>query len=86
MNYLAAADEKRNRQEATAPENSKTAKMVNLGIKRLQQLVQQPPSNYASTDCDDESAMSETSDSKSSMKKTRYWARVRKKDKKVRRH
>ena len=32
MNYLTAADEQRNRQEVTAPENSETANMVNLGI------------------------------------------------------
>ena len=32
MKYLAAADEQRNCQEATAPENSKTENMVNLGI------------------------------------------------------
>ena len=67
MKYLAAADKQRNRQEATAPENSKTANMVNLGIERLQKLVQQPPSDYSSTDRDDESAMAETSDSESSV-------------------
>ena len=32
MKYLAAADEQRNCQEATTPENSKTKNMVNLGI------------------------------------------------------
>ena len=32
MKYLAAADEQRNQQEATAPENSETANRVNLGI------------------------------------------------------
>ena len=30
MIYLAAADKQRNRQEATAPENSETVNMVNL--------------------------------------------------------
>ena len=50
MIYLAAADEQRNHQEATAPENSKTSNTANIGIERLQQLVQQPPSEYASTD------------------------------------
>ena len=40
-----------------------------LGIKRLQQLVQQPPSEYASTDHDDESAMAATSESESSVEK-----------------
>ena len=63
MRYLAASDEQRNRQEATATENSETANMVNLGIERLRQLVQQPPSDYASTDRDYESAMAATSDS-----------------------
>ena len=86
MKYLASADEQRNHQEATAPENSKTANMVNLEIERLQQLVQQPPSEYASTDPDDESAMAETSDSESSVENMRYRARGRRKDKKGRRH
>ena len=63
MKYLAAVDEQRNHQEATAPENSETANTYNLGIERLQQLVQQPLSDYAYTDRDDESAMAETSDS-----------------------
>ena len=57
MIYLVAADEQRNRQEAAAAENSEMANMVNIGIKRLQQLVQQLPSKYASTDRDDEIAM-----------------------------
>ena len=57
---LTAADKQRNLQEATAPENNKTAHMVNLGIERLQQLVQQPPSEYASTDRNEESAMAAT--------------------------
>ena len=35
MKYLAAADEQQNCQEATAPESSETANMVNLGIERL---------------------------------------------------
>ena len=39
MIYLAAADKYCNLQEATAPENSETTNMVNIGIKRLQQLV-----------------------------------------------
>ena len=63
MSYLAAADNQRNRQEETAPENSDTANVVNIGIERLQQLVQQPPSKYTSTDRNDESAMAATSDS-----------------------
>ena len=83
MIYLAAADEQHNHQEATAPENSKTANMINLGIERLQQLIQQPPSEYASTDRDKESAMAAT-DSKSSAE-TRYCTRGRKKDRKGRR-
>ena len=86
MNYLAATDKQRNRQKATAPENSKTKNMVNLGIKRLQQLVQQPPSDYASTDRDDESEMAETLDSEISAEKTRYRARECKKDNKGRHH
>ena len=65
MIFLAAADEQRNFQEAKAPENNETANMVNLGIERLQQFVHQPPSEYASTDRDKESAMAAT-DSKSS--------------------
>ena len=43
--------------------------MVNLGIKQLQQLVQQPPSDYASTDRDDKSAMEATSKRESSVEK-----------------
>ena len=81
MRYLAAVDEQRNCQEATAPENSKTANMVNLGIERLQQLVQQPPSEYTSTDRDDERAMAATPNNESSVE-TRYCTRGRKKDKK----
>ena len=77
MSFLAAADEQRNRQEATAPENNETANMVTMGIERLQQLVQQPPSDYASTDSDKESAMAET-DSESSAE-TRYQTRGQKK-------
>ena len=52
MSFLAAADEQCNHQEATAPENNETANMVTMGIERLQQLVQQLPSDYASTDRD----------------------------------
>ena len=37
MRYLAAADKQCNFQEATAPENSETANMANLGIEQLQQ-------------------------------------------------
>ena len=85
MRYLSAVDEQWNRQEATAPENSETADMVNLGIERLHQLVQQPPYDYASTDRDDESALAETSDSESSVE-TCYQKRGCKKDKKGRRH
>ena len=85
MIYLAAADEQRNRQEVTAPENIETANMVNLGIERLQQSVQQPPSGYTSTNRDDEGAMSATSDSKS-LVETRYYKRGRKNDKKGRRN
>ena len=43
MKYLDAAYEQQKSQEARVPENSETANLVNLGIKRLQQLVQQPP-------------------------------------------
>ena len=86
MKYLAAADEQRNIQEETVPENSKTENMVSLGIERLQQLVQQPPSNYISTNRNDKIAMAEILDSESSVEKMRYRARGRKKDKKVRRH
>ena len=67
MIYLAAADEQRNRQEATAPEKSETANMLNLGIERLQQLLQHPPSEYTSTDRNDESAVAATSDRESSV-------------------
>ena len=70
MIYLAAADKQRNLQEATAPKNSETANMVNLGIERLQQLVQQPKSEYASTNRDEESAVAAT-DSES-LAETRY--------------
>ena len=42
MKYLDAAYEQQKSQEARVPENSATANMVNLGIKLLQQLVQQP--------------------------------------------
>ena len=86
MKYLDAADKQRNRQEATAPENSKTANMVNLGIERLKHLVQQPPSDYASTNRDDDSTMAVTSESEISVGKTRYRSRGRRKDKKGRRH
>ena len=72
MKYLAAADEQHNHQEATVPEKSETANMVNLGIERLKQLVQQPPSYYASIDRNDESAMAATSDIRSLVEKTRY--------------
>ena len=82
MSFLAVADEQRNRQEATAPENNETANMVIMGIEQFQKLVQQPPSDYASTDRDKEIAMSET-DSKSSAE-TRYRTRGRKKDRKGR--
>ena len=86
MKYLVAADEQRNRQEATASENSEPANMVNLGIERLQYLVQQPPSDYTSIDRDDKSAMSATSDSESLVKKARYRAIGHKTDRKGRRH
>ena len=73
MKYLAATDEKRNCQEARAPENSETANMVNLGIKLLQKLAKQPPpSNYASINRNTESAMAATPDSESSVEKARY--------------
>ena len=71
MRYMAAADKQRNHQETTAPENSETSNMVNLGIEPLQQLVQQPPSDYASTNHDDESVMAATFDSEISVE-TRY--------------
>ena len=86
MKYLAAADEQHNRQEATAPENSETANMVNLGIERMQQLVQKPPSDYTFTDRDDESAMAAISESEILTGKTRYQVRGRKKDNKGRPH
>ena len=54
-----------------------------MGIERLQQLVQKPPSDYTSTNRDEESAMAAT-DSESSAE-TRYQTRVRKKDRKGRR-
>ena len=76
MSFLAAADEQRNRQEATAPENNETTNMITMGIERLQKLIQQPPSDYASTDCDEESAMA-TTDSESSAV-TRYRTREKK--------
>ena len=85
MRYLSAADKQRNFQEATAPENSKTANMVNLVIEQLKKVVQQPPSDYSAIDRDDESAMAATSDSERSVE-TRYQTRGRKKDKKERRH
>ena len=75
MGFLEAADEQRNRQEATAPENNKIANMVTMVIGRFQQLVQQPPLDYASNDRDKESAMAAT-DSKSSAE-TRYQNRGR---------
>ena len=75
MKYLAAADKQKNRQEATAPETNGTANMVNLVIDWLQQLVQQP-SEYASTNCNDESTMSATSDRESLVEKIRYRAKV----------
>ena len=84
MSYLVASDKQRNHQEATVPENRETANMVNLGIERLQKLVQQPPSEYTSADCDEESAMVAISDSEISVE-TRYRTRGRKKDKKGRR-
>ena len=83
MSFLAAADEQSNRQEATAPENNETSNMVTMGIERLQKLVQQPPSEYASTNRDEESAMAAT-DSESSAE-TIYQTRSRKKDRKGRR-
>ena len=82
MIFLAAADEQCNCQEATAPENNETANMVNLGIERLQQLVQQPPSEYASTNCDKESKMAVTDSNISA--ETRYCTRGCKKDSKGR--
>ena len=57
--------------------------MITMGIERLQQLLHQPPSDYASTDRDEESAMAAT-DSESSAE-TRYQTRGRKKDRKGRR-
>ena len=43
--------------------------MDNLVIERLQKLVQQPPSECASTDHDDDSSMAATSDSERSVEK-----------------
>ena len=83
MSFLAEADEQRNRQEATAPKNNETSIRVTMGIERLQKLVQKPPSDYASTDRDKESAMAAT-DSESSAE-TQYQTRGRKKDRKGRR-
>ena len=83
MIYLAAADKQCNCQEETVQKNSATANMVNIGMERLQQLVQQPPSKYASTNRNDKIAMAAT-DSKSSVE-TRYRTRGRKKDRKGRR-
>ena len=57
MSFLAVADEQRNFQEATTPENNKTANMVTMGFEWFQQLVQQPSSEYTSTNWDEESAM-----------------------------
>ena len=87
MRYLAAADEQRNPQEATATDTNETANMINLGIERLQKLVQQP-FEYASTNRSDESVMAETSDSKILVEKTRYRSIGQNKDKKLcrRRH
>ena len=82
MSFLAAADEQRNCQEATAPENNETANMVTMGKERLQQLVQQKPSDYASTDCDKESAMAATNSESSA--ETRCQTRGRNKDMKGR--
>ena len=70
MSFLAAADEQCNRQEATAPENNETANMVTMEIERLQKLVQQPPSKYASTNRDEERAMAATNSESSA--ETRY--------------
>ena len=57
--------------------NNEMANMVTMGIERLHQLVQHPPSRYASTDHDKESAIAEI-DRKSSAE-TRYRTRGRKK-------
>ena len=57
--------------------------MVNMGIERLQKLVQQPPSEYASTNRDKESAMAATNSENSA--ETRYRTRGCKKDRKGRR-
>ena len=62
----------KNRQEATSPENIETVNMVNLGIERLHQLVQEPPSDYASTERDEKSVMAATSKSESLVGKTRF--------------
>ena len=83
MCFLAAADEQRNFQEATAPENNKTSNMVTMGIERMQQLVQKPPSDYASTNRNNKSAMAATDSERSA--ETRYRTRGRKKDGKGRR-
>ena len=39
MTYLASAEEQRNRQEATAPEETEKVNIVSMGIERLQQIV-----------------------------------------------
>ena len=54
-----------------------------MEIERFQKLVQQPPSYYASTDRDKESAMAATNSESSA--ETRYLTRGRKKDRKGRR-
>ena len=56
--------------------------MVTMGIERLQKLVHQPPSDYASTNRDEESAMVATNSESSA--ETRYHTRERKKDRKGR--
>ena len=83
MSFLAEADEQRNCQEVTAPENNEAANMVAMGIDWLQQFFQKLPSDYASTDRDKESALAST-DSESSAE-TRYQTRGSKKDRKGRR-
>ena len=59
--------------------------MVNLGIERLKQLVQQPPSDYASINCKEESAMAANFNNES-LAETRYRTRGCNKDKKGRQH
>ena len=71
MTYLSSADEHQNFQEVTAPEDTEKANMVSMGIRRLQQLVQQSTEGYASEETGEKIEMAETPDSDSSAKRIR---------------